>query len=68
MGLKNIHLLFISMAIALCLAFGSWSVWMYRGQGSWTYLAVAVVSFLAALALTAYGNWFLKKMKGMHNP
>ena len=65
MGLKNIHLVFISMAVALCLAFASWSVWMYEYQGPASYLAVAVVAVSAALGLILYGSWFLRKMKGL---
>jgi hypothetical protein len=64
MGLKNIHLLFISMAIALALGFGAWCVWMFRGQGGGGYLVVAAGSFLIGIVLTVYGNWFLRKMKG----
>jgi hypothetical protein len=65
MGLKNIHVLFISMAIALCLAFGTWCVSMYRDQGGIGYVAVAIGSFACALGLVFYGNWFLRKMKGI---
>ncbi|MGD9765310.1 MAG: hypothetical protein AB7V27_16555 [Candidatus Binatia bacterium] len=68
MGLKNIHLVFISLAIALCVGFGSWCVWRYGDQGTWPYLAVALVSFGAAGGLMAYGSWFINKMKGtMHD-
>jgi len=65
MGLKNIHVVFISMAIALSLGFGTWCVSMYRDEGGGGYLAVAIVSFACAVGLTVYGNWFLKKMKGI---
>jgi hypothetical protein len=64
-GLKNIHLLFISMAVALCLGFGSWCVWRFREAGGGGLLAAAVASFGSGLGLTIYGNWFLKKMKGI---
>lgn len=66
MGLKNIHIVFISMAIALCLGFGAWCVSMFRDQGSVGYLAFGITLFATALGLTVYGNWFLKKMKGLH--
>jgi hypothetical protein len=65
MGLKNIHVLFISMAIVLCLAFGTWCVTMYRDQQGTGYLAVGVGSFVCAVGLVVYGNWFLRKMKGI---
>ena len=64
MGLKNIHLLFISMAIALALGFGAWCVWMFRGHGGGGYLAVSAASFATGIGLVVYGNWFLRKMKG----
>jgi hypothetical protein len=64
-GLKNIHLLFISMAVALCLGFGSWCVWRFREAGGAGMLAAAAVSFASAVGLTVYGNWFVKKMKGI---
>jgi hypothetical protein len=67
MGLKNIHLLFIAMAVALCVAFGAWCVWMYGAQARWGYLVGGAVSFAAALGLMAYGNWFLNTRKGMHD-
>ena len=65
MGLKNIHLLFISMAIATCLGFGAWCVWRFRDAGGGAYLVAGIGSFGIAIGLTAYGNWFLKKMKGI---
>lgn len=66
MGLKNIHLVFISMAIALALGFGAWCVSMYRDVGGTGYLVVGLLSFGAAVGLTVYGTWFVKKMKGLH--
>jgi hypothetical protein len=65
MGLKNIHLLFISMAVALCLGFGSWCIWRFREVGGAGMLAAGIGSFVSGLVLTIYGNWFVKKMKGM---
>ena len=65
MGLKNIHLVFISMAIALCLGFGAWCVWRFRDVGGFGLVAGAAVSFGSAVVLTVYGNWFVKKMKGI---
>ena len=63
MSLKNIHLLFISMATALSVFLGSWCVSVYREVGGIGYLGGAVFSFAAAFALALYGNWFLRKMK-----
>ena len=68
MGLKNIHLVFIAMAVALCVAFASWSVSMYRDLGAGRYLLVAAVAGSAAAGLILYGSWFLRKMKGLPTP
>jgi hypothetical protein len=63
MSLKNIHVLFISMATALSVFFGSWCVWLYRDGGGAAYLAGGVGSFATAFGLALYGNWFVRKMK-----
>ena len=65
MGLKNIHIVFISMAIALGLAVGSWALSMYRELGSVDYLVFAALSFAFAVGLAAYGTWFVKKSKDL---
>ena len=67
MGLKNIHIVFIATAIALCLGFGAWCLSMYRDLGGAGYLVSGLFSFACAVALTIYGNWFLQKMKGIGN-
>ena len=53
------------MAVALCLGFGSWCVWRFREVGGLGMLAAAALSFVSAVGLTVYGNWFIKKMKGI---
>ena len=68
MGLKNIHLLFIAMAVTLCVAFGVWCVSMFGAQGPWGYLVGGLASFAAALGLLRYGNWFLNTRRGMRTP
>jgi hypothetical protein len=65
MSLKNIHLLFIAMAVALCVAFGVWCVWMYGAQGRWGHLVGGGASFAVALGLMGYANWFLAARRGM---
>lgn len=65
MGLKNIHVVFISMAIALGLAVGSWALSMYGDGGGRGYLVFAALSFASAVGLAVYGSWFLKKTKDL---
>jgi hypothetical protein len=64
-GLKNIHVVFISCAIALGLAVGSWAISMYRDLGGAGYLVFGALSFVVAIALAAYGTWFVKKTKDL---
>lgn len=65
MSLKNIHVVFITLATLLCLLFASWCWEAYRAEGGAGMLAFAVGSFGAALGLVVYGTWFLRKMKGI---
>ncbi len=67
MGLKNIHLLFIAMAVTLSVAFGAWCVWMFGAEGRWGYLVGGATSFAAAAGLVGYGSWFLNMRKGIPN-
>lgn len=66
MGLKNIHVVFISMAIALSLGLGAWCVFMYRDERGAGYLLFGFASFGTAVGLAGYGAWFLRKMKGLN--
>lgn len=63
MSLKNIHVLFISMATALSVFFASWCIWLYRDGGGTGYLVAGIFSFATAFGLALYGNWFVRKMK-----
>ena len=65
MDLKNIHVLFISLATALCLVFGAWCISAYRSDGDAGYLLGGISSFASAAGLVVYGGWFLRKMKGI---
>ena len=69
MGLKNIHLLFISMAVAAVPGVRELVGVDVRVSGDpASYLAAAVVAVSAAVGLVVYGGWFLRKMKGLHTP
>ncbi len=63
MSLKGFHIVFILFSTLLALGGGVYCVWIDLVVGAPVYLAGAVCSFLAALALLVYGFWFLRKMK-----
>ena len=58
MSLKSVHILFIVLATVVIVIFGVWSLRSYS-------TVAAVVSFVIAAALVAYGIWFVGKTKGM---
>lgn len=66
MSLKGFHIVFIVFSTLLALACGAWCVWVNLVVGAPVFLAGAIVSFAAALALVIYGVWFFKKMKRLH--
>lgn len=63
MSLKAFHILFITVSTLLALGCGAWCVWVNRVAGAPVYLAGAIASFTAAIALITYGVWFYRKMK-----
>ena len=66
MSLKGFHIVFIVFSTLLALGTGVWCVWVDLVEGAPIYLAGAVGSFLAAIALIAYGVWFYRKMKRLN--
>jgi hypothetical protein len=66
MSLKGFHIVFIVFSTLLALGTGVWCVWVDLVEGAPVYLAGAVGSFLAAVALIVYGVWFYRKMKRLH--
>ncbi len=64
MSLKNIHILFIVLSIALTVMMGVWAAGMYASPtGSAGYLVTAALSLLAGAALTVYAVKFMQKAR-----
>ncbi|HEV8618532.1 MAG TPA: hypothetical protein VGQ70_03485 [Candidatus Udaeobacter sp.] len=63
MSLKGFHIIFIIFSTLLALGIGGWCVWVNLVEGEPIYLAGAIFSFVAAVALMFYGVWFYRKMK-----
>jgi hypothetical protein len=63
MSLKAFHIVFIIFSTLLAIGTGAWCVWVDLIEGAPIYLAGAIASFAAAVALIIYGIWFYKKMK-----
>ncbi len=63
MTLKGFHIVFIVFSTLLALGCGAWCLWVNMVVGAPVYLAGAIGSFLAAVALVVYGVWFYRKMK-----
>jgi len=63
MSLKGFHIVFIIFSTLLALGIGAWCIWVNLIEGEPVYLAGAIFSFVAAVALMVYGVWFYRKMK-----
>jgi hypothetical protein len=63
MSLKVFHIVFIVFSTLLALGVGGWCIWVDLVEGAPIYLAGAISSFAAAVALVVYGVWFYRKMK-----
>ena len=63
MSLKGFHIVFIIFSTLLALGVGGWCIWVDLVEGAPIYLAGAICSFSAAVALVVYGVWFYRKMK-----
>ena len=63
MSLKGFHIVFIFFSTLLALGCGTYCVWVNLVAGAPVYLAGAIFSFVAAVALLVYGFWFMRKMK-----
>ena len=63
MSLKGFHIVFIVFSTLLALGLGAWCIWVNLVEGAPIFLAGAIASFGAAVALVIYGVWFYRKMK-----
>lgn len=63
MSLKGFHIVFITFSTLLALVLGVWCIRVNLAEGAPVYLAGAIGSFVAAIALIIYGIWFYRKMK-----
>lgn len=63
MSLKGFHIVFITFSTLLAVACGLWCIQVNQIAQAPVYIAGAVGSFIAALALVTYGFWFYRKMK-----
>ena len=64
MSLKAFHVLFITVSIVLGVGFAAWAFAEFRRTGDREFIWWASASLAGAVALLAYGRWFLKKLKG----
>ncbi len=62
MSLKHFHILFVTMAAALCLAFAWWCVQSFKVSQELAYAASAVGAAVGAVALLVYGIAFYRKI------
>jgi uncharacterized membrane protein YcjF (UPF0283 family) len=63
MSLKAFHVFFVIVSVLCALGFGGWAVADYARTGRPGVLALAILAFVAAIALVWYGLWFLRKIK-----
>jgi hypothetical protein len=63
MSLKAFHIVFIVFSTLLAMALGVWCIWIDLIEGAPIFIAGAIASFAAAVALIVYGVWFYRKMK-----
>ena len=63
MSLKAFHIVFIIFSTLLALGTGAWCVWVDLVEGAPIYLAGAIASFAAAIALIIYGLAVRKRLK-----
>lgn len=64
-SLKAFHVLFVIVSGLLGLGFGAWAIRDYRAGGGTDSLVAGVLSLVGVMALLVYGQWFLRKLKGV---
>lgn len=63
MSLRFFHIVFITLSALMSLLVGLWAIDAYRGDGSLTWVVLAVLAFVGGGGLVVYGNRFLHKMR-----
>ena len=63
MSLKTFHIIFVTMAVLLCLVFGGWCLNSDFAKGHPGYVITGYVSFVFAALMVLYEIVFLKKLK-----
>ena len=62
MGLKGIHVVFITVCTLLSLSVAAWCWREYQHHHATGFLVGTGASLVGGIALAVYGSWFLKKM------
>lgn len=65
MSLKAFHVFFVTICLIFSIGIGVWGVREYRLNGETQSLAFGIGSFVAAVVLTVYGLWFIKKLRNI---
>ena len=63
MSLKTFHIIFVTMAVLLCLVFGGWCLNSDFAKGHAGYAITGYVSFVFGALLVLYEIVFLNKLK-----
>jgi hypothetical protein len=63
MSLKTFHIIFVTMAVLLCLVFGGWCLNSDFAKGSAGYAITGYASFVFGVLLVLYEIVFLKNLK-----
>ena len=65
MSLRQFHVLFVTIVTCLFLGLGAWALIAYREHPGVALLCFGAGSWAVALAVVAYGFWFLRKTRRM---
>ena len=65
MSLRAFHLLFIALSVVLAAFFGAWAIGQYQIEHRLVFVVAAVVSFVGACGLAAYGTLFQRKTRNL---
>ena len=63
MSLKHFHVIFIAIAVLLCVGFGAWTFLADSDQITALIQATGIFSLILAAVLAVYGIWFYRKSK-----